>query len=189
MENVGTIIREQRKKLGIKIIELAKMIGVHPVYITQIEKHNKLPSIVVYMNIEKFLKLPSTLRAQYYREKNPEVVKHWPTFELDEVFNVGPPDSLHTIPTIRILRYVNTSAHLKDVRSFIIGLFHDLDPNYKLSENEIKEYSKTLRIMAKHKAVYREEFKRLLDKLSAVNNILVPILGEGGPEYLKWGFF
>lgn len=43
-ENFGAAIRKKREKLGLKVYELAHKVGVNPVYITQIEKHNKVPS-------------------------------------------------------------------------------------------------------------------------------------------------
>ena len=181
------IIREEREKLGLKVYELAKMVGVDPVYVTRIEKHNRLPSIFVYLNIEKTLKLPHSLRAQYYKEKNPEVVKQWPAHEIDEVFNIGATNSIHSNPIIRSLQYVN-NPDPKDVKSFIIGLIRDLNPDYTLSEKDIKEYTELLKGMAKDKAAAREKFKKYLKKLRNVNNVVIPNMGEGGPEYLKWGF-
>ena len=44
MKKFGTILREARTICGLKGYELAKKVGVNPVYITQIEKHDKLPS-------------------------------------------------------------------------------------------------------------------------------------------------
>jgi len=48
MKNFGQLIREKRVTLGLKVYELAEKKGVevNPVYITQIEKNNKLPSIL-----------------------------------------------------------------------------------------------------------------------------------------------
>lgn len=43
-ENFGAAIRKKREKQGLKVYELANRVDVNPVYITQIEKHNKLPS-------------------------------------------------------------------------------------------------------------------------------------------------
>jgi len=186
-QNIGMIIREERKKLGLKVYELAKMVGVDPVYITRIEKHNRMPSIIVYLNIEKFLKLPPSLRAQYYNEKNPEIVKHWPTYELDEIFGAGPSNSLHASPVVRIINYIN-SYPLKEIKSFLIGLFKDIDPNYNLSDKEIKEYTSMLKTMAKNKHFSKVEYKKMYAKLNAINNFMFPNLGEGGPEYLKRGF-
>lgn len=185
MENqsVGMIIREHREKLGLKVYELAQMVGVDPVYITRIEKHNKLPSIIVFLNIEKFLNLPPSLRAQYYKEKHPEVSKHYPTYELDKMFNVGPTDTLHASPVVRILKYVNTYP-LKDTKSFLIGLFKDLDPNYTLSDKEITEYTKILNTMAKNNSVNRAEFKKFYNKLRTINDLLIPNMGDEGRDFL-----
>jgi len=55
MENLGTIIRKSRKELTLKVYELAKEVGINPVYITQIEKHGKLPSPSVMKRISEVL--------------------------------------------------------------------------------------------------------------------------------------
>ena len=75
MKTTGMIIRGERKKLGMKVYELAQKVGVDPVYITQIEKHNKLPSINVFLDIEKYLKLPTSVRMDYFSEKHPDLFK------------------------------------------------------------------------------------------------------------------
>ncbi len=51
MKRFGQIIREARQAKGLKVYELAERISVNPVYITQIEKHNKLPSPAVIRSI------------------------------------------------------------------------------------------------------------------------------------------
>jgi transcriptional regulator with XRE-family HTH domain len=54
---LGLAIKDRRKKLGLKIYELANRAGVNPVYITQIEKGFRIPSPHVLQNIlEKGLK-------------------------------------------------------------------------------------------------------------------------------------
>lgn len=75
MENVGALIRERRKELGLKVFELAKKVGVNPVYITQIEKHNKLPSHNVFMKIEEVLGRDSDIYMPYLKAKYPKVYK------------------------------------------------------------------------------------------------------------------
>ena len=70
---LGELIRARRKKLGLKVKDLAKEVGIHPVYMTQIEKHNKLPSPAVYNNIEKIL--GTNLRKIYLKEKYPKLSK------------------------------------------------------------------------------------------------------------------
>ena len=57
MEDLGTIIRKRRLELGLKVFELAKLVEVDPVYISQIEKHNKLPAPALFEKIRKELKL------------------------------------------------------------------------------------------------------------------------------------
>jgi len=165
----------------------ADMVGVDPVYITRIEKHNRLPSIIVYLNIERCLNLPPTLRSQYYKQKNPEVAKHYPTYELDKMFNIGPSNSIHVSPVVRVLRFVNNYP-LTDTKSFLIGLFKDLDPDYKLTDKEIIECTKILNEMARNNSLNREEFKKFYSKMNAVNNFLIPEIGDNGPEYLKTEF-
>jgi len=56
MKKFGTILREARILCGLKGYELAKKAGVNPVYITQIEKHDKLPSPLVMKKISDVLK-------------------------------------------------------------------------------------------------------------------------------------
>ena len=75
MENVGMIIRKRRKELGWKVYELAKKVGVNPVYITQIEKHNKLPSTDVFVRIKNELNL-----------KHPQIFHIYLTSKYPELF-------------------------------------------------------------------------------------------------------
>jgi len=75
MDNVGALIRKRRQELGLKVFELAKKVGVNPVYITQIEKHNKLPSLNVFMKIEGVLGRNSDIYLPYLKTKYPEIFK------------------------------------------------------------------------------------------------------------------
>ena len=71
MGKLGTAIREQRKELKIKVYVLAKTIGVHPTYITYIEKHNRLPSLELIVKFEKALGIK--LQEFYFKEKHPAI--------------------------------------------------------------------------------------------------------------------
>lgn len=71
MKNIGNEIRKKRMELKLKVYELANAIGVNPVYITQIEKHNKLPSINTFGMIVKFLKLNTDIYDDYFQQKIP----------------------------------------------------------------------------------------------------------------------
>lgn len=52
---VGELLRSGRQKKGLKVYELAKLVKVNPVYITQIEKDYKLPSVETFIKIVKLL--------------------------------------------------------------------------------------------------------------------------------------
>lgn len=73
MENLGGIIRSIRQERGWKVLELAAKVKISPVYMTQIEKHNKLPSPEVFSRIQKELGLPSESEQLYITCKYPEL--------------------------------------------------------------------------------------------------------------------
>ncbi len=54
-DNLGTAIRKRREYVNLKVYELERKAGVNPVYITQIEKHDKLPSPPVMKRIANVL--------------------------------------------------------------------------------------------------------------------------------------
>ena len=68
MRNWGQQIKKCRLKRGLKVYELANKVGVNPVYITQIERHGKLPSDDVAKRIDKALGINSFL--SFFREKH-----------------------------------------------------------------------------------------------------------------------
>ena len=75
MEKLGQKIRKRREELGLKVYEFAKKVGVNPVYITQIEKHGKLPSLKVLKAIVDNLNTdkPSAYYRIYMGLKYPEL--------------------------------------------------------------------------------------------------------------------
>ncbi len=73
MPRLGELIRKRRTELGLKVYELADKAGVNPVYITQIEKHGKLPSDAVFSKIEKVL--GTNYYPFYIKEKYPGIAK------------------------------------------------------------------------------------------------------------------
>jgi len=76
MENIGALIRKRREKLGLKVYELAEKIGVNPVYITQIEKHNKLPPYDLFIKIESALGgTDADLYLPYLNAKHPGILR------------------------------------------------------------------------------------------------------------------
>lgn len=86
MEHLGVIIRKKRKKIALKIYELARKVGVHPVYITQIEKHGKLPSPIVMKKISNILH-DNRLFYEYLKMKYPMVSGRSNMWGVDSGFN------------------------------------------------------------------------------------------------------
>lgn len=70
----GNLIRHIREERKMKVYELAKAVGVNPVYITQIEKHNKLPSSKVIIAISRVLNAHAILHF-YITIKYPELLE------------------------------------------------------------------------------------------------------------------
>lgn len=53
--NIGKAVRKKRIERGLKVYELARRVSINPVYITQIEKHGKLPSASIMKKIADVL--------------------------------------------------------------------------------------------------------------------------------------
>ena len=79
-------IRKSREKLALKAYELAREVGINPVYITQIEKHDKLPSLNVMKRISEVL-CNKRLFDMYLKMKYPVVYGKTNKREIGSVFN------------------------------------------------------------------------------------------------------
>jgi transcriptional regulator with XRE-family HTH domain len=73
MEDLGMVIRKRRLELKLKVYELAKLVEVDPVYISQIEIHNKLPAPALFERIRKVLKLDEQVKNLYLHKKIPDI--------------------------------------------------------------------------------------------------------------------
>jgi len=73
MESLGMVIRKRRLALGLKVYELAKLVEVDPVYISQIEIHDKLPAPALFEKIRKTLKLAEQVKNLYLHKKLPDI--------------------------------------------------------------------------------------------------------------------
>ena len=105
MKNIefGKAIRKRRLERGLKVFQLAEQTFVDPVYITQIEKHGKLPSPAVMERISNTL-CDRNLLTTYLKIKFPllyqEREKLYPDLnpEMEEIFkelrkkNITPED-------------------------------------------------------------------------------------------------
>jgi len=72
MAKLGVSIREQRKKKGLKVYQLADKVGVTPEFITAVERGYKYPSVKVLMKICKVLGFNFGLI--YLKEKHPDIM-------------------------------------------------------------------------------------------------------------------
>ena len=95
MRNIefGKAIRKRRLECHLKVFELAHSVGVTPVYITQIEKHGKLPSSAVMEKISAALSdAGHKLLSIYLKIKYPVIYQDkqelYPDLspELEEIF-------------------------------------------------------------------------------------------------------
>jgi transcriptional regulator with XRE-family HTH domain len=167
MANMGELIRERRTHLKLKVYELAQQAGISPVYITQIERYNKLPSFIVYKNIEKALDLPLDLRIQYYREKYPEISEtNFPNaFEMIVKSDVAK----NSTPARMLENFIDdTGPNPQDARAFIISLANKGNPTPPLSEKQIQK----LTAMVKKAIKLRwASFKLQVEILSTVCSI------------------
>ena len=73
MEDLGMVIKKRRLELNLKAYELARLVEVDPVYISQIEKHNKLPAPALFEKIRKVLKLDEQVKNLYLHKKLPDM--------------------------------------------------------------------------------------------------------------------
>ena len=69
MGKLGEIIRRHRKEKGLKGFQFAKKLGIHPTYITLIERYNKIPAPPLIRKIERELGI--VLKDIYIKEKIP----------------------------------------------------------------------------------------------------------------------
>ena len=167
MENktVGMLIREERDKLKMKVFELAKKVGVHPVYITRIEKHNHLPSIVVYMNIEKILKLSPDLRLQYFKEKYPDSANKFPNQFKRMADELSENSALALLEDFTRHRHQASSP---DIKPFVVGLAHNYNPNKTLTDKEIEELSGRIKKILRLNGVILREKINFLKKTYSI---------------------
>lgn len=80
-EYFGAAIRKMRELRGWKVFELAEQVGIAPVYITQIERHNQLPATAVMEKIAKALHDEELLKV-FLKYKYPAVYKNINVIDL-----------------------------------------------------------------------------------------------------------
>ncbi len=99
-DNLGTAIRKRREYVNLKVYELERKAGVNPVYITQIEKHGKLPSPVIMKRISSILH-DKRLFHKYLKMKYPMVSSKASTWEIYPGFKSSGEGFLNELRKIR----------------------------------------------------------------------------------------
>ncbi len=81
---LGEILRVARQRKELKVYELAKLVKVNPVYITQIEKDYKLPSPETFMRILEILNVNliafNEIEDRFMKIKYPDYSKTYGLF-------------------------------------------------------------------------------------------------------------
>ena len=81
---VGSLIRKQRKVVGLTADELGRRAGVNRTYISKIENGTMLPSRHTALTFKKVLGLGNEFMKAYYEAKYPDIIAFLKT-ELSEL--------------------------------------------------------------------------------------------------------
>lgn len=183
MKNVGELIREKRKQLEMKVYELAKKVGVDPVYITQIEKHNKLPSLEVFNRICKIIDLDC--KSQYLAQKYPELGPETTGLRqyLDKVendlrgINKNEPlfDFCVTNPLgKKIYDFVTVPSNKMTIEEFIAKIITEDCPNYVGNKKVVKFVEKQLKIAVNSWNQHIASHNKLNESIEQICTIIGP---------------
>ena len=129
MEDLGALIRKRRIELNLKAYELAKLVEVDPVYISQIEIHNKLPAPALFERIRKVLKLDEQVKNLYLHKKIPDI------------FTNADPDNL-SFSALKNL-YLQKSKNLRD--KGLTKELQELEENYKDLMSSFSKFTKLIK--------------------------------------------
>ena len=129
MESLGMVIRKRRLALGLKVYELAKLVEVDPVYISQIEIHDKLPAPALFEKIRKTLKLDEQVKNLYLHKK------------LPDIFTNTDPDNLSFAALKNI--YLQKSKNLRD--KGLTKELQELESSYKDLTVNFSKFTKLIK--------------------------------------------
>jgi len=167
MQNLGTIIRQRREKLGLKVYELAKKVGINPVYITQIEKHGKLPSPKVIDSLEQALDVH--LWNLYLGEKHPEVLKKIGVLaKCGNIENYLLDKDMSTADRLRsmIRSYIQNPAK-QDIKSIVRNMVSETRLSPATDKNKIELLEATLKKLKKEAQKHQKSLSEQIDGLLA----------------------
>ena len=160
----GKAIRKRRLECGLKVFQLANRIHVDPVYITQIEKHGKLPSPAVMEKISSELR-DRNLFITYLKIKYPllyeEREKLYPDLnpEMEEIFKEIKKKNITPEEQKRLEKRITNfhSIFMKDKKELqktmqILDIIEKLTLSFKKKarqEGRSKEFSQTEKAMGR----------------------------------------
>lgn len=169
MVNLGDVIRTQRKKLQLKVYELAGEIGIHPAYLTQIEKNSRTPSPEVLKKIEKalaielkdtyiHLKFPADFFSEKRRlglssEKRP---RHSPPMPPPTVIKEFPTPEARRL-ALFIHRNVESSTRIIDRKGYET-LLKDIAPEKVTDRKLFEQVLDIMKDLKKEKDAYWHKF-------------------------------
>lgn len=165
MAKIGEIIRKKRKEMGLKVYELARKVGVHPVYITQIEKHSKLPSSAVIKNIQSVLKIE--IGELWRREKYPAFYDASCTASLftDGVVLTTGTGSSRKVDPLEWPIYDCIHNSKANYKASVIGVLNECNPskleNSKLINSIIQRMKKLRQDDINFLKYYKKELKKI----------------------------
>lgn len=173
MQKLGSLIRAARvnRKSKMLVMELARKVGVSSVYITQIEKHNKLPSIEVLKQIAKVLNLKDAEKC-YYRNRAEQIYEQQPGLEFlfkDETAWKLSKDFIRSPEEEQIgseyYEFINGES-ISNHRKFIGYLIQTYKPseknNLQLINSLVKNISETKKSMSNVKYTFEKNLKQFL---------------------------
>ena len=129
MEDLGMVIRKRRIELNLKVYELARLVEVDPVYISQIEIHNKLPAPALFEKIRKVLKLDEQVKNLYLHKK------------LPDIFTNADPDNLPFTALKNI--YLQKAKNLRD--KGLTKELQELEDSYKDLTKNFSKFTKLIK--------------------------------------------
>ena len=146
MGKLGVAIRQRRKDLKIKVYELARDAGVHPTYITYIEKHDRMPSLEIIDKLEKQLKIP--LKAAYLAEKHPTLR---PSDRADIVITLNNGNSIavnckspRRAFEFELTKFLSTPMSQQDAQVSAISCLSIIDPGLKNDTELVKIFARKI---------------------------------------------
>ena len=141
-QDLGSLMRAQRKKLRLTTEQLAELTAIDRTYITKIEKHNKLPSLAIMQTIcdrlgdrelfEKYLKIKYPLMYEKWKEDEIAREAGWLVREFRQI-----KEDLAKIKNKDI-----TVKNLRELKRRILFFGNDVNRSTTILHRQLEEMAK-----------------------------------------------